>query len=466
MEVNSIIDPNKIKKEAEVHPGGTTDTDQFLDLLNKTKEGICRIVFKNKGYGTGFFCKFEDPIKEEKIIKVLFTCNHVLKEEYINENKQITLEFKKLEKNLDLKNRRIWFNSKLDYTCIEIFKNDNIKYFFNIDENITNFNYSIENYEEKGIYIFGIMKNLQLGFDSGYITKVKEPHILYNCNTNPGCSGGAIIEKISSSIIGIHTGSYDNKKYNIGIFIKSVIEDIKNNKFYKILENEENENEQKIKKKEYKKKVTEKVANYKKELNMEICDDCLFKIIFIGNYNSKKSMLMSKFIEDCPNDTISIGYDFRVKTIKINNKIAKFQMWVTSGQEGFKVIPSIYRGASCIIIVYNIRDRETFDHLKYWIIDVNNNCLSNITKILIGNDFPLEDLGENEKREVSYSEGKDFALKNNLTFYEVSLNTDFDELLKEITKEIIGKSPKEKNTKIELNPDNNTNSKNQACLIF
>ena len=74
---NSIIDTKKIVKEAEVHPGGTMNIEQMQDLFNKAKEGMCRIVFKNNGYGTGFFCKIEDPNEEEKIIKALFTCNHV-----------------------------------------------------------------------------------------------------------------------------------------------------------------------------------------------------------------------------------------------------------------------------------------------------------------------------------------------------------------------------------------------------
>ena len=81
------------------------------------------------------------------------------------------------------------------------------------------------------------MKDLHLGFDSGYIVKVEDNKILHNCNTNPGCSGGAIIEKINNSIIGMHKGSYQNK-INIGIFIKYIINDIKNSDYFKIIKND------------------------------------------------------------------------------------------------------------------------------------------------------------------------------------------------------------------------------------
>lgn len=448
---NSIIDTKKIVKEAEVHPGGTMNIEQMQDLFNKAKEGICRIVFKNNGYGTGFFCKIEDPYEEEKIIKALFTCNHVLNEEYINKNKKITLEFNKNEKILDLNNRRIWSNSELDYTCIEIFKNDNIKYFFNIDENITNFNYSIENYDKKGIFIFGIMKNLQLGFDSGYIERVKEPNMLYNCNTNPGSSGGAIIEKINNTIIGIHTGSYDNKKHNIGIFIKSVINDIKNNKSFKIIENINENNKKEINKEESKEKNNEKL---KKNYNY------IFEIIVIGEHDAGKTYLIKKIT----GEEILMRHDFFKKIIKLNNKSVKLKFFDTAGQERYtNLVSNCLRIASCIIIVYNIRNRRTFDLLNRWIEELNDNYKNNNPKILIGNDFPLD---EKEKREVSYSEGKDYALKNNLTFYEVSLDTDFDSLLKSITKEIIEKIPEEseKNIGLKLNKVNITNNKSQGCI--
>jgi len=238
---NYKFDKNNIINEAEIHPGGTTNILIFEDLSNKAKEGICKILLENNGYGTGFFVKIEDPEEEGKIMKVLFTCNHVLKKEFLYKYKKLTLELNNKEIIINLNKRRIWTNSEIDYTCIEIFKNDNIKYCFNIDENITIFNNKIENYVQKGIYIFGIMKDLNLGFDSGYITEVKNNMIMHNCNTNPGCSGGAIIEKIKNSIIGIHKGSYKNK-INIGIFIKCIINDIENNNYFKINENDLNSN--------------------------------------------------------------------------------------------------------------------------------------------------------------------------------------------------------------------------------
>ena len=93
------------------------------------------------------------------------------------------------------------------------------------------------------------MKDLHLGFDSGYITNIQKNMIFHNCNTNPRCSGGDIIEKINNSIIGINKGSFKNS-INIGIFIKCIINDIKNNNYFKIIENNKVENINLINKKD------------------------------------------------------------------------------------------------------------------------------------------------------------------------------------------------------------------------
>jgi len=56
----------------------------------------------------------------------------------------------------------------------------------------------------------------------------------YDLNTNPGWSGGVVINKNTSSIIAIHKGGNKKKKYNAGIFIKVIIENIKETNYFMI----------------------------------------------------------------------------------------------------------------------------------------------------------------------------------------------------------------------------------------
>ena len=46
--------------------------------------------------------------------------------------------------------------------------------------------------------------------------------------------------------------------------------------------------------------------------------------------------------------------------------------WDTAGQERFRTITtSYYRGAQAIFIVYDITDKESFHHIKNWILDID-----------------------------------------------------------------------------------------------
>ena len=64
-------------------------------------------------------------------------------------------------------------------------------------------------------------------------------------------------------------------------------------------------------------------------------------------------------------------------------------------------------------------------------------CKKNIYKILIGNKCDLED-----KRKVTFQEGKDFADRNGMKFLETSAKTatKIEEILYQLTNEIINSS--------------------------
>ena len=63
----------------------------------------------------------------------------------------------------------------------------------------------------------------------------------------------------------------------------------------------------------------------------------------------------------------SLGVDFKTKTLKIEDKVIKFQIWDFSGNDRFNTITrNYYKGAVGIILVYAINDRESFEHVKSW----------------------------------------------------------------------------------------------------
>ena len=105
--------------------------------------------------------------------------------------------------------------------------------------------------------------------------------------------------------------------------------------------------------------------------------------------------------------------------MSVNGKNVKLQIWDTAGQERFKNITSTYyRGGNGILVVYDITDRESFSNLNSWLIEIEKSASKNVYKLLIGNKCDLE-----EKRAVSFQEGKDFAETNGMKFIETSAKT-------------------------------------------
>lgn len=147
-------------------------------------------------------------------------------------------------------------------------------------------------------------------------------------------------------------------------------------------------------------------------------NDYLFKYLLIGDSGVGKSSLLLRFADDVFSDTYisTIGVDFKIRTVKVEDKIVRLQIWDTAGQDRFKTITSsFYRGAHGIMLVYDVTDMESFQHVSTWLNEVDRYGGSEVTMILVGNKSEL-----NSKRVVEYSMGKEYADKLGLSFMETS----------------------------------------------
>lgn len=167
-------------------------------------------------------------------------------------------------------------------------------------------------------------------------------------------------------------------------------------------------------------------------------DDVLttLKILIIGESGVGKSSLLLRFTEDTfdPEQSATIGVDFKVKTISVDGNKAKLAIWDTAGQERFRTLtPSYYRGAQGVILVYDVTRRETFTKLDNWLSELETYCTRNdLVKMLVGNKI------DKENHELDRVEGLKFARKHSMLFIEASAKTRdgvqcaFEELVEKI----------------------------------
>ncbi len=146
--------------------------------------------------------------------------------------------------------------------------------------------------------------------------------------------------------------------------------------------------------------------------------DYLFKIIIVGDSGVGKSNLLLRYVDDSYSDTYisTIGVDFKINTILLDEKTVKLQIWDTAGQERFRtIISSYYRGAHGVIVVYDVTNQESFDNVKQWLTEIEKYSSTNVNIVLVGTKNDLT-----SKKMVDYSTAKQFADSIGITFIETS----------------------------------------------
>ena len=162
-------------------------------------------------------------------------------------------------------------------------------------------------------------------------------------------------------------------------------------------------------------------------------EDVSLKIIILGASTVGKTTIFLRYFHQDHTQVLStMGIDFKTKFFKFDDKKMKINYIDTAGQEKFKSISENYlKGTDGVILVFDLTNKETFDLVTYWHECMKKNNKSNIGKILFGNKNDLED-----KREVTYEEGKELANSIGCDYYEGSAmsgeNIDF--VMNEIAK--------------------------------
>ena len=188
--------------------------------------------------------------------------------------------------------------------------------------------------------------------------------------------------------------------------------------------------------------------------------DLQFKLIILGDSGVGKTCLLMRFTEDkfTPSHITTIGIDFKTKTLNLNGKSVKLQIWDTAGQEKFRTITqTYYKGAMGIILAFDCSDEKSFGNIKSWMKQIEAHASPGVFQILIGNKSDLLN------RVISTESAHKLADEYKIKYFETSAKNGtnvteaFESIASEIAKSGVVGKPIE--NKIAVNKINNTPNK-------
>lgn len=146
--------------------------------------------------------------------------------------------------------------------------------------------------------------------------------------------------------------------------------------------------------------------------------DYLFNIVLVGEPGVGKTCFFTQFAKSRFNMVYepTIGIDFSIKYIIIEESMVKLTVWDLSGLPQFRSLGQSYlRGARGVLLCYDVTNSISFENLDTHIKLIKDHSFYEPRIMLVGNKSDLE-----ESRTVTKQEGLDFANKNNFLFMETS----------------------------------------------
>jgi len=168
--------------------------------------------------------------------------------------------------------------------------------------------------------------------------------------------------------------------------------------------------------------------------------DATFKIVIFGDAGCGKEALTQRFLTNLfvSDSKMTIGVDFEVKSLVVDESKVKLQIWDFGGEERFRfLLPTYVRGARGGIFMYDITNYSSIAHIDDWLAVIKR-------EIKDEDHFPIIVAGGNadlsEQREVSAKEGKKIAKSRGVNgFIEVSTKTgeNVEKLFEALTRSML-----------------------------
>jgi len=133
----------------------------------------------------------------------------------------------------------------------------------------------------------------------------------------------------------------------------------------------------------------------------------IIKVVLLGTSGVGKSSLLYRYVTNGWDENIqtTLGAAFMDKQIQYKGRTLKFQIWDTAGQEKYAPLAQMYyRDADVAILVYDVTNKESFNNLKNWFIELSEKGPKDVILAVVGNKADLRD-----DERVSIDDAKAFA---------------------------------------------------------
>jgi small GTP-binding protein len=116
-----------------------------------------------------------------------------------------------------------------------------------------------------------------------------------------------------------------------------------------------------------------------------------FKIILIGPSAVGKTSIINRYVKNQFTDyKPTLGVDFLLKEVKLDDKLSKLSIWDIGGHEKFKTLRnSYYQGATGTLLIFDLTRRKTYDEMENWYAEMVEILGRKIPFLLIGNKVDL-----------------------------------------------------------------------------
>ncbi len=171
--------------------------------------------------------------------------------------------------------------------------------------------------------------------------------------------------------------------------------------------------------------------------------DYTFKVLMLGEASVGKTSLTKRYVQGIfnPDEKLTIGVDFYIKTVDVLDKKVKLQIWDLGGEQRFRfLLPTYCLGANATIFMYDITRLNTLENIHSWLSIVYQRS-GLIPIMLVGSKLDLE----KKERSVPREYGIQVAEENNLSgWIEISSknNVNVDNVFETLCKYMLERAVK------------------------